>query len=256
MRTNPLLLGTMASVLAIGNASPIPQGDAIIIVDDVAPNVGRPIRWLRESDGAELCLQVDSITGPPEAQLRNGGSVTLGNCFPEDNPNFPFQQWVYNSGSTKICVAPNEFTDTQYCIDFGTNLGADGQTLYIWQAYDVPQQQLYITDDNHIAVENGPGFCVDVRAESGPQPDYARPYGSQKSVQTWTCAGGNTNQASFRDLASFSSSDLTHRFSSSKRLPPMSEGRSLGGQRTEPTFACKSILSRALSKSSSVTVVA
>lgn len=77
MRTNPLLLGTMASVLAIGNASPIPQGDAIIIVDDVAPNVGRPIRWLRESDGTELCLQVDSITGPPEAQLRNGGSVTL-----------------------------------------------------------------------------------------------------------------------------------------------------------------------------------
>ncbi|KAI5448927.1 hypothetical protein NCC49_005750, partial [Naganishia albida] len=69
-----------------------------------------------------------------------------------------------------------------------------GQTLYIWQAYDVPQQQLYITDDNHIAVENGPGSCADVRAESGPQGSHARPYGSLKDLQSWTCTYGNTNQ--------------------------------------------------------------
>lgn len=118
-------------------------------------------------------------------------------CFSEDSPYLPFQRWAYNRGSTKICVAPNTYTDTEYCIDFGTNLGSNGQTLYIWQAYDVPQQQLYITDDDHIAVENGPGNCVDVRAESGPQPDYARPFGSLKDVQIWSCSGGNTNQVSY-----------------------------------------------------------
>lgn len=124
-----------------------------------------------------------------------------GYCFSESFADLPFQQWVYNTGSTKICVAPNSYSDTQYCLDFGTNLGANGQPLKIWQAYDVPQQQLYITDDLHIAVEGGPGQCVDVRAESGPLPDYARPYGSQKSVQTWDCSFGNTNQVSSRKTA-------------------------------------------------------
>jgi hypothetical protein len=117
-------------------------------------------------------------------------------CFPEDSNYAPFQRWVYNAGSTKICVAANGYSKTEYCIDFGTNLGSNGQTLYIWQAQDVAAQRLYITEDKHIAVENGPGQCVDVRAESGPQPDYARPYGSQKDVQTWECSGGSSNQVS------------------------------------------------------------
>jgi hypothetical protein len=124
-------------------------------------------------------------------------ATNSGECFAEGSPYAPFQTFDYTLGSTKICVSPNPYSqDIQYCIDFGTNLGADGQTLYIWQAYDVPQQQLYITDDAHIAVENGPGQCADVRAESGPQPSYARPYGSLKDVQSWTCTFANTNQVS------------------------------------------------------------
>ncbi|KAJ9107986.1 hypothetical protein QFC20_003671 [Naganishia adeliensis] len=198
MLSTSIMLATLASLLMLGNASPLPQSEEApeeAIPEEEESTGGRQIRWLRESDGAELCLQVDAITGPPEVQLKNGGAVTFGNCFTEDNPNFPFQQWVYNTGSTKICVAPNAYSDTDYCIDFGTNLGSNGQTLYIWQAYEgLPAQQLYITDDNHIAVENGPGQCVDVRAESGPQPSYARAYGSEKSVQAWDCTFGNTNQ--------------------------------------------------------------
>jgi hypothetical protein len=117
-------------------------------------------------------------------------------CFSETSDYLPFQRWVYNRGSTKICVAPNQYSDTEFCIDFGTNLGSNGQTLYIWQAYEgLPQQQLYITDDNHIAVEGG-NQCADVKAESGPQPDYARPYGSLKDVQSYQCFFGNTNQVS------------------------------------------------------------
>ncbi|KAJ9107978.1 hypothetical protein QFC20_003663 [Naganishia adeliensis] len=156
---------------------------------------GRPIKWLRESDGAELCLQVNAFTGTLEQQLRNGAPVGSNKCFPEDSDYAPFQRWVYKAGSTKICVAPNRYSNTEYCIDFNSNLGSNGQQLKIWQAQrGLPAQQLYITDDNHIAVENGPGQCVDVRAESGPQPDYARPYGSQKDVQTWECFGGSSNQ--------------------------------------------------------------
>lgn len=123
-------------------------------------------------------------------------------CFGENDSNLPFQQWVYTPGSTTIRIAPNSYSDTEYCIDFGSNLGSNGQELKIWQCYDgLPAQQLYITDDNHIAVENGPGQCVDVQAESGPQPAYARPYGEEKRLQTWDCSSGNPNQVSTRSIA-------------------------------------------------------
>ncbi|KAI5448735.1 hypothetical protein NCC49_001504, partial [Naganishia albida] len=113
------------------------------------PAQGKQIKWL-SSEGKEVCLQVDSTTGTLQQQLRNGAPLTIGDCFPDDSEYATFQRFDYTLGSTKICVSPNAYSETQYCIDFGTNLGANGQTLYIWQAYDVPQQQLYITDDNHI----------------------------------------------------------------------------------------------------------
>lgn len=124
-----------------------------------------------------------------------------GDCFSDNSDYLPFQRWTYKAGSTTICVAPNQYSDTEYCLDFDTNLGANGQRLKIWQRYEgLAAQQLYITDDAHVAVENGPGFCVDVRAESGAQPAYARPYGSQKDVQTWDCFAGSPNQVSTLSL--------------------------------------------------------
>jgi hypothetical protein len=76
MLSTPIMLATLTSLLTLGNASPLPQTDDVIVIEE-GTTAGRPIRWLRESDGAELCLQVDAVTGPPEVQLRNGGSVTL-----------------------------------------------------------------------------------------------------------------------------------------------------------------------------------
>jgi hypothetical protein len=120
-----------------------------------------------------------------------------------------FQSWVYSLGATTIQVAPNSLTDTPFCIDFGENLGADGQALkvsctglgiesttdlpQIWQCYDgLLQENLWITEDNRIAVANGPGQCADVRAES--TPDVSGPYPVTKTLQSWSCTAGNTNQ--------------------------------------------------------------
>ncbi|KAJ9098959.1 hypothetical protein QFC19_006183 [Naganishia cerealis] len=151
------------------------------------PTQGRQIKWLE--NGVERCLQVNN------AGFSNGQTIGINVCFTESLSFYPFQQFIYNEGSTKIRVAPNIFTDTQYCIDFGENLGTNGQALKIWQCYEgLPQQQLYITSDRHIAVENRPGGgqCADVKAESGVEP--VRPYGVRKQVQSWECIGGNTNQ--------------------------------------------------------------
>lgn len=63
----------------------------------------------------------------------------------------------------------------------------------IWQCYEgLAAQRLYITDDNHIAVENGPGQCLDVQAESSS--DTSGPYPIIKRLQTWDCTFGNGNQ--------------------------------------------------------------
>lgn len=54
----------------------------------------------------------------------------------------------------------------------------------VWQCYDgLPAQKLWITGDNHIAVE-GDNQCADVKDNAGP-------------LQSWQCIGENTNQASF-----------------------------------------------------------
>lgn len=78
MFPNHILLATLASMLMLGNATPLPQVvSAGLAARATSTAGGRPIKWLRESDGVELCLQVDAITGPPEMQLRNDASVTL-----------------------------------------------------------------------------------------------------------------------------------------------------------------------------------
>lgn len=125
-------------------------------------------------------------------------------CFSEGAEFFALQQWVYQTGSTTICLAPNSFSDVEQCIDFGTNLGANGQALKIWQRYEgLPQQQLYITEDNHIAVANGPGNCADVQAESNTRPPRGGlPYGTFKDVQSYQCTYLNTNQVSTHLLLS------------------------------------------------------
>lgn len=76
MLAKSILVATLASLLAVSNAAPVAQADAVTVSEEAGTSTGgRPIKWRRESDGAELCLQVNAITGPPEAQLRNGGLV-------------------------------------------------------------------------------------------------------------------------------------------------------------------------------------
>lgn len=101
------------------------------------------------------------------------------------------QLFYYTLGSTKIKVVDTTTSEVR-CVDFGDN-PTNGGTIRINPCVDnAPGQNLYITDDLHIAVENGPGQCLDVQAESGLQP--IKPYGAVKSVQSYDCVFGNENQ--------------------------------------------------------------
>lgn len=97
MLSTPILLATLASLLTLSHAAPVPEATATpiltadadeitlvagaqITLEDIvleenlngdlllepAASEGRPIKWLRDSDGQELCLQV------------NGGSFVNG----------------------------------------------------------------------------------------------------------------------------------------------------------------------------------
>ncbi|GHJ84556.1 hypothetical protein NliqN6_0958 [Naganishia liquefaciens] len=179
MLSHLALTGALATLLSSTSAAPLNS----LARRQAASNGGQTIQWLSES-GEQICLQVNN------GVLENGQSVGAGPCSDEVSV---FQSWIYTPGSTTIQVAPNNLTETPFCIDFGTNLGSNGQYAKIWQCYEgLAAQSLYITDDNHIAVENGPGQCLDVQAESSS--DTSGPYPITKRLQTWDCTFGNTNQ--------------------------------------------------------------
>ncbi|KAJ9113194.1 hypothetical protein QFC22_006033 [Naganishia vaughanmartiniae] len=145
---------------------------------------GKPIKWVL--DGKDVCLTVAN------GAFSNGAALTINSCFEPSSNYYAFQQFVYTEGATKVQVAPNSLTTTNYCVDFGSDRGVNGVGAKIWQCYDnVPAQNLYITGDAHLAVE-GDNQCLDVRAESGPSQN--KPYGSLKDVQSWQCSGGDANQ--------------------------------------------------------------
>ncbi|KAI5450096.1 hypothetical protein NCC49_003723 [Naganishia albida] len=126
----------------------------------------KPIFWTAP-DNRNLCWTVTD--GKP----RNDQTISVASC--DDSPA---QQFVYTTGATRITVA-----NTNYCVEFGPGLGVSGRPLRLQECRKngAPGQQLFITDDHHIALERGPGQCADVRNGEGP-------------LQSWRCISDNTNQ--------------------------------------------------------------
>lgn len=96
------------------------------------------------------------------------------------------QRFVYNTGATAIQVA-----DTNFCVEFGPGLGVNGRPLRIQTCRQngAPGQRLFITDDNHVALQNGPGQCADVTDG-----------GDSAQLQSWRCDADNINQVSYLRL--------------------------------------------------------
>jgi hypothetical protein len=117
--------------------------------------------------------------------VSGGPGAVDGSGHPADT-----QLFYYNLGATKIKVQDTTSGEVS-CVDFAN--ASNGSPITIAACNDnAPGQNLYITDDFHIAVENGPGQCMDVVADSGIQN--VKPYGILKSVSAWDCFGGNENQ--------------------------------------------------------------
>lgn len=86
MISTPILLATLASLLTLGSAAPVPNNDGhpssgndggIIIIEEPTTQ-GRPINWLTP-DGQELCLQVNptQFKTNPADQLYNGALLGM-----------------------------------------------------------------------------------------------------------------------------------------------------------------------------------
>lgn len=74
-------------------------------------------------------------------------------CMAPDNRYAYLQRFTYTRGSTKIKVAPNSSSNQDFCLDLGVVRRQDGTNLHLYECVDVPQQQFWITDDDHIALE-------------------------------------------------------------------------------------------------------
>lgn len=104
-----------------------------------------------------------------------------GGCLSDtQNGEVPdLHRFFYTAGSTQIRMIDSSDGDV-VCVDFGSNPANGGRITTETCDDDATGQRLYTTDDDHIAMENGPGQCMDVQAESGPLP--IRLYGVLKSI--------------------------------------------------------------------------
>lgn len=70
MIPTPILLATLASLLTLATAAPVPVAEAA--------TSGRPIKWLTP-EGQELCLQVGATQFKPDPadQLYNGALLSM-----------------------------------------------------------------------------------------------------------------------------------------------------------------------------------
>jgi hypothetical protein len=123
---------------------------------------------------------MDCLSGPlaicSSTCVPGGPGSTEASGHPAD-----VQLFYYNLGATQIRVQDTT-TGEVFCVDFGSPTNGSPITIATCDA-NAPGQKLSITDDLHIAVENGPGQCMDVRAESVELP--VKPYGLLKEVQSW-----------------------------------------------------------------------
>jgi hypothetical protein len=132
------------------------------------------------------------VSGPLDAHVNishltsynHSGGCISGGPGDVDGSGHPadVQLFYYNLGATKIKVKDTASNEV-FCVDFGNNPSNNGRITIATCDDNAPGQKLYITDDLHIAVENGPGQCLDIQSDSGIQN--VKPYGILKSAQSY-----------------------------------------------------------------------
>ncbi|KAJ9092700.1 hypothetical protein QFC20_007301 [Naganishia adeliensis] len=149
----------------------------------VARNNGgaKAITWI-SPDHQQFCWNVEK----EGHEFASGQTLGVSAC-----DNSAAQQFLCTTGATTIQLA-----NTELCVEFGPGLRKNGRPLHVekCRAKGAPGQRLFITEDNHIALENGPGQCADVK-----DGDVADGVGK---LQSWRCASDNVNQIFFGKLPS------------------------------------------------------
>ena len=72
---------------------------------------------------------------------------------------------------------------------------ADKTGMKIWQCYDGLLQQTWTVGKDGSLISLANNQCLDVTKESGPSGGSI--YGSQKSMQTWTCSSPDPQQREY-----------------------------------------------------------
>jgi hypothetical protein len=114
----------------------------------VAPSNGTQLYW---NTNTRQCLTVNN------GYAGQGGSVAIIDCFELTDPAIHLQLWTLKRnepGHVQLTLHPG------ICLDFGTNPASGGE-VKLWTCYDgLPQQTLYYTNDNRIAVYNGGEYML------------------------------------------------------------------------------------------------
>jgi hypothetical protein len=93
-----------------------------------------------------------------------------------------------NQPTNVTLTYPTPYGQQTLCLDFGAG-AASGATPKLYPCLNLPQQTLWVTNDNRVAVYKG-DQCLDVVKGSKPNPSDE----TLADVQSWKCTTGNTQQ--------------------------------------------------------------
>ncbi|OCF53999.1 hypothetical protein L486_08506 [Kwoniella mangroviensis CBS 10435] len=149
-------------------------------------------------DPANFGVRIHPYQRPDLAVTVTGGVAAFGKyvdiAYDQQNssPYARLQLWYLPTPGTTNSAVLLYTADNNYCLHAGTN-PTNGARITLYDC-DTVENTRWDWDGTHLKITNT-NLCLDVRAESSPTP--SNPYNIQKTLQVWTCSGGNHNQEFF-----------------------------------------------------------
>ncbi|WVQ67359.1 uncharacterized protein L199_005555 [Kwoniella botswanensis] len=159
----------------------------------------KPRRFAKRQEGASkiqparednLCITVmrgGAVVGAP---------IQISTCFDDSDPYAHLQRFTCSEEDQGGFLSIALECDPSLCIDRGSDDSDDGSALQLQECMGgtTSAQNWKHVDQQIFSYFDGNQKCLDVQEGSEHYQGAGEPYASEKSLQTWPCFEGNTNQ--------------------------------------------------------------
>ncbi|OCF60917.1 hypothetical protein L486_00561 [Kwoniella mangroviensis CBS 10435] len=172
---------------------------AVLLLLTSVSATAKPHRFAERQEGAskiqlanedELCVTVmrgGAVVGAP---------IQISTCFDDSDPYAHLQRFTCSEEDQGGFLSIALECDPNLCIDRGSDDSDDGSGLQLQECTGgtTSAQNWKHIDQQILSYFDGTQKCLDVQEGSEHYQGAGEPYASEKSLQTWPCFEGNTNQ--------------------------------------------------------------